>query len=1195
MKNLILRFFVSLTLFINLKADLWGFWPFETKKDNSSDNQIIIASGSQEKQHQLNILKKEKENLESSEKEFSNNIQAELNSINQRIANIKEKLKDQVETNFLNKMLSRLNEVYQLLLDSQFLRKKIVENIDQNIEILENYLKDPDFKNIKLEAKTAYKFESLYKISKDISKYEEELKYLNEEKASIESNIEVSKKDFLIVEKDLKLKEKERKKGIKSSQSDGISVLEQKGELLDLDIKLSNAKKLYLDLKIKELSNRLALLNTRIFISDSILKILKSDLIAIENSLWISEFDIEAKEDELITKKRESIETQSNYSQSIKKLSHDKEKLTKELDSLIKKYKIHITDLNELSLWNIDTATLNSEMGFYEIGYINDKIQAIEREIELKETLRDLEKEKIDSDEFLIKVLNSWHKITQHKFKSEDEINNEIKEYEDIKIDIYRSINSYKDKINIITNALNNQIRAINNLKEKIKLLNAQEENFVKKYGKENFKKAQQLLEKVEELKNIQTDFNNRLIETYSNLINIKKNSLKQLDVIIDKLERAVGILQRSEYAISWSNIKNIVPDISLFLIDLKNVLLSSLSKTSIKTIYAKFRLFIFNIYSVFKFLLLLIILILFYFLLKRILLILYPSFLSIRPGNKILYFFNSLVALIIGFIAFNLLSIYIWSFIFGLIRFKYITDLGFKVIFYLISIPYLCYLVNKFVNFLIDFNVKNNFSILSPSFQKRFINVFQFILYSTIIIFFFRDAFLLITYGKSELPIILLAFYSIILRSCLIFLIGKEEVLNFIPSGMPFWNWVKSKLDKYYYLILAAIIGLIIISDPYIGGFSKLVYFILQGIIYTALLFVILWWLQILLKKISSAAFFKLDEEEIAHERFLYAKTFYTIFTIVALLFIIASVLFIVAKIWDLPVSLEKVHDALNVTIFNVQGNLGELIPISLKSFLTIFIFAFCGLFAAWIFERFILNRIFDILLVEQGIQNTISNISYYLIVIVVLLVGFLRVGFGGLIPYFVGALAVGLAFAIKEPANDIIGYFILVVERSLKIGDYIEVDQNTKGIVRSINARSVVLRRNNSVSVVVPNSKIINTAFFNWNYVRGFIAFDDIFLTVPFNIDPEKVAKLLFQVLDENPNILKSPHPVIRLNDFSDNGYLFLIRGFLSSHNVVNMWDIASGVRFEIVKKLRENGIEISSPTRRVVLTNKQNDNLG
>ena len=67
----------------------------------------------------------------------------------------------------------------------------------------------------------------------------------------------------------------------------------------------------------------------------------------------------------------------------------------------------------------------------------------------------------------------------------------------------------------------------------------------------------------------------------------------------------------------------------------------------------------------------------------------------------------------------------------------------------------------------------------------------------------------------------------------------------------------------------------------------------------------------------------------------------------------------------------------------------------------------------------------------------------------------------------------------------------------------------------------------------------------------------------------------------------ILKSPAPIVWLYDFVDNGYQFLVRGYLTADKVLEQWDISSQVRLEIVKKLRENGIEIASPTRLIRVT--------
>jgi small-conductance mechanosensitive channel len=212
--------------------------------------------------------------------------------------------------------------------------------------------------------------------------------------------------------------------------------------------------------------------------------------------------------------------------------------------------------------------------------------------------------------------------------------------------------------------------------------------------------------------------------------------------------------------------------------------------------------------------------------------------------------------------------------------------------------------------------------------------------------------------------------------------------------------------------------------------------------------------------------------------------------------------------------------------------------------------------------------------------VQNTIVSITEYLIVIAATLLGFYKAGLGSLVGILIGALILSIGWVIKEPLSDFIAYFILLVQRPIKVGDYVKMDDDIKGVVRKITPRAVVIRKNNSHMVVVPNATVISRPVYNWNYVRNFIAFDDILVPIAFKEDPTRVKELLFSVVSANPNILKNPKPVIRLEEFRDYGYIFLVRGFLSSDLTLEQWEIASDVRLAIMKILRENNVEIASP---------------
>ena len=85
---------------------------------------------------------------------------------------------------------------------------------------------------------------------------------------------------------------------------------------------------------------------------------------------------------------------------------------------------------------------------------------------------------------------------------------------------------------------------------------------------------------------------------------------------------------------------------------------------------------------------------------------------------------------------------------------------------------------------------------------------------------------------------------------------------------------------------------------------------------------------------------------------------------------------------------------------------------------------------------------------------------------------------------------------------------------------------------------------------------------------------------LTIPYKHDPDPEKGLLLKVLDEHPLILKNPNPIVRLTEFGPYGYIFMVRGYISS-NTVDQWDIASDIRLAIVKVLKKHEIEVAQST--------------
>jgi len=432
--------------------------------------------------------------------------------------------------------------------------------------------------------------------------------------------------------------------------------------------------------------------------------------------------------------------------------------------------------------------------------------------------------------------------------------------------------------------------------------------------------------------------------------------------------------------------------------------------------------------------------------------------------------------------------------------------------------------------------------------------------------------------YLRSELSNILLAINFIILQISLIFLITKEQIMGIIPNYSNLWQWIHVHVDHYYYLILFFVVAIIIMSNPYVG-FGRLVLYLLSGSIYMAILIKLLSVLHDFVKKTTSLIFFS-QEDTIVRERFSYAKTYFGL-VIIASFVILGFIGFIgAAKIWGWDVTVTDLRQWLQTPLI-LEGTMH---PITILSLLKIIAFIIGGLATAYSLKQYVLARIFDLLLVESGVQYTVTSITQYIVIVIAVFFAFNSVGLGSLIGNVFIGLALTIGLYLKDPISDFISYFIILVQRPIKIGDYIKIDEETMGVVRKITPRAVILRRKNSTTIIVPNTYIISKSIENWNYIRNFIAINDIILFVYFKEDAQKIKNLLHAATEEHQNVLKNPRPIVRLTNFSECGYEFMVRCFISSAYTLEMWDIGSDIRLLIAKTFKENGIEFAIPLYKI-----------
>src|SRR6266480_1609260 len=170
-------------------------------------------------------------------------------------------------------------------------------------------------------------------------------------------------------------------------------------------------------------------------------------------------------------------------------------------------------------------------------------------------------------------------------------------------------------------------------------------------------------------------------------------------------------------------------------------------------------------------------------------------------------------------------------------------------------------------------------------------------------------------------------------------------------------------------------------------------------------------------------------------------------------------------------------------------------------------------------------------------------------------------------------------LQYAVAQIISNFISGLVILAERPITIGDRVEVAGIT-GQVQQIRARSTVIRTNDNITMIVPNTKFIDSPVTNWTYGDPRVRFR-IPVGVAYGSDIAKVREALLAAGRENPNTLKDPAPSVFLEKFGENSIDFELVVW-SSEMSARPSRYRSDLNFAIEQKFREAGIEIAFPQR-------------
>jgi len=185
-------------------------------------------------------------------------------------------------------------------------------------------------------------------------------------------------------------------------------------------------------------------------------------------------------------------------------------------------------------------------------------------------------------------------------------------------------------------------------------------------------------------------------------------------------------------------------------------------------------------------------------------------------------------------------------------------------------------------------------------------------------------------------------------------------------------------------------------------------------------------------------------------------------------------------------------------------------------------------------------------------------------------------------------GALGVGLGFGLQKLASNYVSGFVILFERSLRIGDTVKVD-NFEGVVTDIKTRYTLIRAGNGREAVVPNERLITERVENLSLAdtRILVSTD---VAVDYESDPTQVQRLLCEAALAVPRVLREPAPAAQLVRLGTDGLEFTL--FLWVDDPSLQGSVRSEVNLGVLRGLREAGISIAHPQRVVRVPGARGD---
>ncbi|MDR2337513.1 MAG: mechanosensitive ion channel [Deltaproteobacteria bacterium] len=266
------------------------------------------------------------------------------------------------------------------------------------------------------------------------------------------------------------------------------------------------------------------------------------------------------------------------------------------------------------------------------------------------------------------------------------------------------------------------------------------------------------------------------------------------------------------------------------------------------------------------------------------------------------------------------------------------------------------------------------------------------------------------------------------------------------------------------------------------------------------------------------------------------------------------------------------NLNEFLNLRLFVIDDS-----PLTLKKIILALILLALG----WVISKWISRNVAQRLLLKFGISageaSAFKMLFFYILLVlwVFIVLNFVHVPLT-IFTVLGGVVAIGVGFGSQNIMNNFISGLILLLERPIRVGDIIEIEDKSGKVVQ-IGARSTKILLFDNIDFVVPNSVLLEKSFNNLTLSDDKIR-SKITVTVDYGCQIEKVQELLLKIAQSHTAILKDPAPNVILTDLSTDGLVFNLFIWTLLSAKISKTQVESDVRSKIYNMFAEHGIVLT-----------------